>query len=108
MIYGFSLDEVLRMSCVPRWVIIDMVREQSVAEHALNTTIIAKDIAERLKIPSEDIVAYCLVHDLPEVVTGDIPSSFKRHVKDAVCNVEQSMFPQLLNAKNKLTPKALR
>jgi len=72
----------MRLSVVPRWVVVPTLQNQSVAEHCFNVERIARRIAqqwfdirdtERL----DRISQLALHHDDDEAVTGDIPSPAK-------------------------------
>ena len=70
-----TLEKLFKLNHVPRWVIIDMTKRQSVAEHTFRTMAIYDFMAKRLGLdtPWYEI----LVHDIDEAETGDIPSSHK-------------------------------
>jgi hypothetical protein len=60
------------------------MRQQSVAEHSWAVAIIAEELADRLGVNHEiinAIVSQAVAHDLMEVRTGDIPTPFKRKIK---------------------------
>jgi len=78
------LKECLYLHSIPRWGIIDVSRPQNVAEHTYRTMAIAKHLVERIYRKDDDqkknltvIWQYLFYHDLPEVLTGDIPSTIK-------------------------------
>lgn len=107
MILDFSYGQVMRMSNVKRWGIITMSRQQSVAEHSYNVACIAMaisgeilnsssarhDIDYQVTINNAALLQWCLCHDLPEVVTGDIPTPLKRMVGDTIELFEMKLFP---------------
>ena len=70
-----TLEKLFKLTHVPRWAIVDMLKEQSVAEHTFRTAAIYHFIADRLglEIPWYKILS----HDIDEAETGDIPSNFK-------------------------------
>ena len=78
------LDPQIRvLQHVPRWVIIRSLRQQSVAEHSYYVAIYATYIAKLLHLRQEDInwiTNYALTHDFEEMVSGDIPTPFKRQL----------------------------
>jgi 5'-deoxynucleotidase YfbR-like HD superfamily hydrolase len=78
-----NIHEKLRLQEVKRFPICHTNKDQSVAEHSYNVTLIAMDlVAEeedtRLKF---EVLLYALEHDMDEVFTGDIPSGFKRKLR---------------------------
>lgn len=98
-----DLLKCLRIGDVPRWSIVPMTRQQSVAEHSYNVWLITRVLYDILyPTPHNSMeraltLEYALVHDLAEVVTGDIPSPAKRVIEDEA--------PGLLN---KLEEKSLQ
>jgi hypothetical protein len=64
---------------VPRWAIARTNRQQSVAEHSYYVTLYAIAIAQELEVPiTGGFISYCLLHDMDEIHTGDLPSGYKR------------------------------
>lgn len=69
---------LLRLSYVPRWTIIAMGRQQSVAEHSYRVAVISAALARYLNLGEDQVseaVNYAIIHDACEVETGDIPST---------------------------------
>ena len=77
------LQDIKRMAHVKRWQIVQVNREQTLAEHSALVALYALELFNRLvKKPSHqqsnwcnfkyDILLWGLVHDAPEVYTGDI------------------------------------
>lgn len=81
-----ALEAVMRLQAVKRWHMIDTTRQQTLAEHSANVAMLAMLIARTAAIEYFDtytvVAAAALVHDAPEVFTGDIPSHTKRHLTD--------------------------
>lgn len=77
-----KLLEKLKLQQVKRYPICFTYRDQSVAEHSFNVAMIAAELAKATGDDQfrADCIEYALHHDLEEVYTGDIPSSFKRHL----------------------------
>lgn len=76
--------KLTRLCYVPRWVIVPMLRHQSVAEHSYRVTLIVMTLVESKKWSAGSIGALireALIHDAEEIYTGDIPSSAKDAVK---------------------------
>lgn len=72
-----GVQDLLRAQDIKRWTIVNMSRQQSLAEHIYNVVVIARAIAKELNIQDSFIIKYALDHDLDEVYTGDIPSPAK-------------------------------
>lgn len=73
------LIKALKLSYVPRWVIVDIGRPQTVSDHVYRTQILVVHLIEKLKldIHTPDMIMKVLFHDVEEGETGDIPSSHK-------------------------------
>ena len=71
------INDLYRLSNIKRWLIVETSREQSVAEHSYNVTILAMRVASVLNLPVGRIVFRALLHDAEECWTGDIPSPIK-------------------------------
>src|SRR5688572_14693816 len=78
-----GIFDMLALSTVNRWAIVDMVRPQSVAEHSYRVWVLVQDLYEMMfpvehnsfeKASSE---TWALIHDADEVYTGDIPTTVK-------------------------------
>ena len=83
-----NIHQKLRLSNIPRWTMVNTTRQQSVAEHSYNVTLIAMELAKRMSVGEDyggidrfaihkDIVLIAINHDLMEVLTGDIPAPTK-------------------------------
>lgn len=72
-----SLNDLLALSTVPRWVIVPHSHPQSVAEHSFRVAVIYMSICGRLDIRGPDVLSagllWSLIHDGPESWTGDLP-----------------------------------
>lgn len=100
MIFDFNLATQLRLSAVKRWGIVEMSRQQSVAEHSYNVTLVALNLVGasvgHKGFSKEDeslLLTLCLVHDMPEVFSGDIPSTIKGAFKEELDDWETTSFP---------------
>lgn len=106
MIFDFSFEEVMRLSNLKRWGIVEMSRSQSVAEHSYNVAMIAAYIVDRLPNEirpaglRETVVNWSLVHDLPELTTGDIPTPVKEEIGEALGKAERTLFPEIMSYKD--------
>jgi hypothetical protein len=76
-----SMNDLLALSYVPRWVIVPMSRQQSVAEHSFRVAVIVTELRSRLNKATNwslgDALNWALIHDAPESRTGDIPGPYK-------------------------------
>jgi 5'-deoxynucleotidase YfbR-like HD superfamily hydrolase len=93
--------DLLSLSNVHRWTVIATSRHQSVAEHSYRVAVISIELLARLGVLDLDskfqTVAWALVHDWPETLTGDIDGKFKRmfpDIHDSLRRVENLTFPE--------------
>ena len=85
----FTLDEMMRTGHVKRWQIVRTAREQTIAEHMYRVWAITALIVENLNFPAKlkfTAQSWALVHDVPEVITGDIATPAKEAMRKAVPN----------------------
>ena len=76
-----SIQDTLRAQGVNRWHIVETSRPQSVAEHSFNVAMIAMELAYLIpSLSKPDVMAAALMHDIDEVVTGDIPTPTKERL----------------------------
>jgi HD superfamily phosphodiesterase len=81
-------EQLMRLSYVPRWCIIEMRRQQSVAEHTLRVVAMAREaaimiMAEKdfeVRIDMEYLLTAALTHDAHEAETGDMPMTTKKRL----------------------------
>ena len=73
------LLDMLALSNVPRWAIVDIRKEQSVADHSFRVAVIALELRHRLNLvlPLDEMLLSALVHDAEESRSGDIPPEYK-------------------------------
>ena len=79
-----NLERFLKLSYVPRWVIVDRRKEQSVADHSFRVaaiTVALLDEVHRVQHVDDDVRHRALwravSHDLDEAESGDIPTPYK-------------------------------
>ena len=91
------ITDALSLSHVPRWVVVPMLRTQTVAEHSFNVAMIAQELMSRNPaitshhvddemgtaplVRRENVIWHALTHDIDECVTGDIPGIAKQHMR---------------------------
>lgn len=83
----FSFQEVMRTGHVKRWQIVRTAREQTLAEHLYRTWVITRFICTSLEVDQYTATTaheWALVHDQPEVITGDIATPAKEAMRKAV------------------------
>lgn len=81
----FSFGQLMRSGHVKRWQIVRVAREQTIAEHMYRVWLITEMLCKAVGTPEElgsRACAWALVHDLPEVVTGDIATPTKKAMRD--------------------------
>ena len=108
-----KLAQQLRAQHVKRWGIVQVAREQTIAEHMYGVAVIAGHLATQMRWPGLDdpsrqlmLLRWALGHDLIEVLTGDLASPFKSQAKmlnsTFVEQVEDSMSMWCGNWRNKV------
>lgn len=92
-----DLEVVMRFQSVKRWHMIDTTRVQTLAEHSANVCLLLYVIGVKCPGmyfgPAAGLMPYGLVHDLPEVLTGDIPTMTKGHLS-GLDELENIVLPQ--------------
>lgn len=91
-----GIEAVMRFSAVKRWHMIDTTRTQTLADHSGTVALLAYYIARTCPGmyfgPAQAVGIYGLLHDVPEVFTGDIPSHTKRHIT-GIDELEHNLLP---------------
>lgn len=102
MILDFTFNQVMKLSSIKRWAIIEMSRPQSVAEHSYNVAMITLSVINTLErngeykmdnVEKHTAMGWALCHDLTEILTGDFPSSLKEHFGNDIAQMEKDKFP---------------
>lgn len=101
-ILDFEVKDALRLYNVKRWGVVEMSKEQSVAEHSFNVSLLCIAILNQAETVWEhksqisdlkaDTLRWAALHDIPELLTGDIPTSFKRQLP-AITAIEYKICP---------------
>jgi 5'-deoxynucleotidase YfbR-like HD superfamily hydrolase len=70
---------------VERWNVAPRLHRQSVAEHSFFVTLYASELGRCLGLSNlemADLLGCALRHDMPEIITGDMPGPAKRAIAD--------------------------
>jgi 5'-deoxynucleotidase YfbR-like HD superfamily hydrolase len=87
------LRRLRRLHTVPRWNGVPTIKGQMVDAHSFHVMWIALWLVNRLEISKHvvtNLLIYCLLHDEPEAVTGDLPSPSKKVIGDVLKQWELS------------------
>jgi 5'-deoxynucleotidase YfbR-like HD superfamily hydrolase len=102
-----KINDLMRTSNVKRWHIVDVSREQSVAEHSALVAYIAIDLIRNTPAVDDSVsleaMWWALYHDAGEVILGDPPGNLKltpgfadvykkmaEHYTPSMCNMDVS------------------
>lgn len=95
-----------RMKYIPRWALMRNSRQENIEEHTAEVAILAHALAEITNakfngnVNVSDCVLRALYHDVPEIITGDMPTPVKYHdesIRDAYKNVERGAATRILS-----------
>ena len=75
---NLKIQDVMRCKNVTRWHIVDCIKGQSLAEHSFNVAMIGAAIAIKKGVDPKPVMIAALLHDLSEVLTGDLPPTTKK------------------------------
>ncbi len=104
---------LFRMKYIDRWALMRNVRKETLAEHTLETAFIAHALAviENKRFGGnyepEKAALFALFHDVPEIITGDLPTPIKYYnedIKNIYSEIESAAADRLIN----LLPEDLR
>jgi 5'-deoxynucleotidase len=98
-----TIKDISRTGHVTRWHMVRTNRDQTLAEHLYLVTMYAQEIADRVlkNYTDEDklnLVLWCLEHDTPEILTGDIPTPAKRRLQESLKDGEVDRLEELENS----------
>lgn len=86
---SLSVAEQLRACHVRRWHIVQTSREQTLAEHSFAVAVITGSLADHMQwkglmhpAKALKLLNWALSHDLIEVRTGDVPTPFKKVLRE--------------------------
>lgn len=116
MSYGF-FALMFRMKYINRWALMRCATDENLAEHSLETAIIANALANigntvyGKQYNASDIALKALYHDATEIMTGDLPTPIKYYntdIRNAYSKVEKcaedkivSLLPDTLQEEYK-------
>lgn len=112
MMYHF-FAMLSRMKYINRWGLMRNTRSENLSEHSLETAIVAHALAvignERFQksYDPQRAAALALLHDAPEIITGDMPTPVKYHseeIRRAYAEVEDLAVERLVS----MLPEELR
>lgn len=98
---------VSRMRYIDRWALMRNAREENLAEHSLDVAVIAHALCiigntrYGRQLDAERAAVLGLYHDVPEIVTGDLPTPLKyssRRMHSAYGEAEDAAISELLDA----------
>jgi 5'-deoxynucleotidase YfbR-like HD superfamily hydrolase len=91
--------ELLRLSHISRWGIVQTAVHQSVAEHSWRVWALTKQWAQHVALTVEEKAwssELALMHDIPEIRTGDCPTPAKTpEMKAILTATEHEIYPPL-------------
>ena len=97
---------IYRMKYIARWSLMRNTRTENVAEHSFHVSVlahalavIARDVFGR-NIDPGAVAAAALYHDMPEILTGDLPTPIKYYgsdIKNAYKRIEREATETLLS-----------
>ena len=100
--------EFLRASHISRWGIVQTAVRQNIAEHMYRVWLLARDWGPIVELsPDQQFLAerLALMHDLPEIRTGDAPTPHKTtELKAHLAQIEQRIYPDLRALEDQADP----
>lgn len=106
-----DIEAVMRLSAVKRWHMIETFKTQTLAEHSANVAMLVYVVA--VSAPGMyfgaalPLAGAALLHDVPEVFIGDIPTHSKRWFASMVQQAEAAVTPKSLVMTPSPTEKLL-
>lgn len=103
--------ELLRSSHISRWGIVQTAVRQNIAEHMYRVWLLVREWGPIAGLCAKDQALaeeYALMHDLPEIRTGDAPTPHKTpEMKAHLSKVEAEILPGLALLQERLPPQVL-
>lgn len=94
-----------RMKFIPRWALMRNSRQENIEEHTAEVAFLAHALAEITNrrfggsVNVSECVLRALYHDVPEIITGDMPTPIKYHdegIRDAYKKVERGASERMI------------
>ncbi len=95
-----------RMKYINRWALMRNVQEESICQHSMETAAFAHALAlikNKLfggNLNADRVAVLALYHDMPEIITGDLPTPvkyFNEDMKEVYSKVEENACAKLLS-----------
>ncbi len=95
-----------RMKYINRWALMRNIQEESICQHSMETAAFAHSLALIKnkyfggELNAERAAVLALYHDMPEIITGDLPTPvkyFDSDIKDVYSRVEESACKKLIS-----------
>ncbi len=112
---SMSIQDIARSATVTRWHSVNCLRYPSIAEHSFLVTMYAREILKRVNPNATDqeklrLYEYCMFHDLPEVLTGDMATPVKRLLESLfddgespLDKIEEALCPEYRELKAQIS-----
>lgn len=97
---------IYRMKYISRWSLMRNTRTENVAEHSYHVSVLAHALAVISRdvfgndVDPGRVCAAALYHDMPEILTGDLPTPIKYYgsdIKEAYKRIEKEASEKLLS-----------
>lgn len=97
-----ELEIMLRLPSIMRWQIVRVYKNQSVAEHSYRVWLLATHLYDAVfttphnSFERELVQHWALLHDVDEVLTGDIPSTVKTLLEEVQPGIVQRFTDRVM------------
>lgn len=103
--------EFLRASHISRWGIVQTAVRQNIAEHMYRVWLLVKQWGPLVRLTADEqflAERLALIHDLPEIRTGDAPTPHKTaDLKAHLAQVELMIYPELRELEEQASASVL-
>lgn len=95
-----TIRDISRTGHITRWHMVRTQRDQTLAEHLYLVTMYAIELAEQILTDFDSdsklaLMSWCLEHDTPEILTGDIPTPAKRRIQESLGTLDLNPLEDL-------------